>query len=64
MEESPNIWHPSKVQELQDNQNNTKSHGYTCPNQGDSDHLFNKHVLLVPTVRGWICPYCDYTQTH
>lgn len=39
-------------------------HPYTCPNRGDGDHRENAVDLgaLVPTVRGWICPYCDYTQ--
>lgn len=39
-------------------------HPFTCPNRGDGNHRENSVDLgaLVPTVRGWICQYCDYTQ--
>jgi hypothetical protein len=39
-------------------------HPFTCPHRGDGNHRENSVDLgaLVPTVRGWICPYCDYTQ--
>ena len=41
-----------------------RMHPFTCPNRGDGNHRENAVDLgaLVPTVRGWICPYCDYTQ--
>ena len=59
-----NTWTAEKVKLLLDAQADPRAHGYTCANQGDAAHLHQQHVLLVPTVRGWICPYCDYTQTH
>ncbi len=34
-------------------------HPFTCPKPSGADH---GDVDLVPTVRGWICPFCDYTQ--
>lgn len=39
-------------------------HPYTCANR-DTGHLnFGGDTgMLIPTVRGWICPCCDYTQT-
>lgn len=39
-------------------------HPFTCPNRGDGRHrdLYGDLGALVPTVRGWICPFCDYTQ--
>ena len=39
-------------------------HPFTCPNRGDGDHryAFGDLGALVPTVRGWVCPFCDYTQ--
>ena len=35
-------------------------HPYTCAHNGRADH--REGGVLVATVRGWICPYCDYTQ--
>lgn len=37
-------------------------HPYTCANRGDHPDLAGDKGILVPTVRGWICPFCDYTQ--
>jgi hypothetical protein len=39
-------------------------HPFTCPNRQDGNHRAAPRDLgiLVPTVRGWICPFCDYTQ--
>ena len=39
-------------------------HPFTCPNRGDGEHrMFNgDEGALVATRRGWICPWCDYTQ--
>lgn len=57
---------PEKVLELNEHQKNERYHPYTC---GNRDSKENPHPLmngdngvLVPTVRGWICPFCDYTQ--
>src|ERR1700758_3251386 len=37
-------------------------HPFTCCwNSRDANHLDGEGVL-VATERGWICPYCDYTQ--
>jgi hypothetical protein len=40
-------------------------HPFTCPNRGDGEHReFNgDRGALVATRRGWICPWCDYTQS-
>jgi hypothetical protein len=37
-------------------------HPFTCPNRGNHPELAGDKGVLVPTVRGWICPFCDYTQ--
>jgi len=37
-------------------------HPYTCGNRGDHPIVAGDKGVLVPTVRGWICPFCDYTQ--
>jgi hypothetical protein len=41
-----------------------RMHPFTCPNRGDGRHFDNGADLgaLIPTVRGWICQSCDYTQ--
>lgn len=39
-----------------------RGHPYTCPNRSDHPVLAGDRGVLVPTVRGWICPFCDYTQ--
>ena len=41
-----------------------RTHPFTCPNRGDGKHFDNGSDLgaLIPTVRGWICQSCDYTQ--
>jgi hypothetical protein len=40
-------------------------HPFTCPNRGDGKHrIFNGDLgALVATRAGWICPWCDYTQS-
>lgn len=39
-------------------------HPFKCPNRGDGNHRqFNGDLgALVATRKGWICPWCDYTQ--
>jgi hypothetical protein len=37
-----------------------KHHPFTCENRDDGAHLTGG--LLIPTVRGWVCPFCDYQQ--
>lgn len=41
-----------------------RMHPFTCPNRGDGNHRENGIDLggLVPTVRGWVCQFCDYQQ--
>ncbi|EPX83918.1 DNA translocase FtsK [Salipiger mucosus] len=64
-EEAPvSAFHPDAVVTLAESQTAGQFHPYTCANRNDGNH---RHMLgdlgaLVPTVRGWICPFCDYTQ--
>lgn len=39
-------------------------HPYTCGNRDPNTHTeFGGDLgMLVPTINGWICPCCDYTQ--
>lgn len=37
-------------------------HPFTCPHRHDHPMLAGDNGVLVPTVRGWICPFCNYTQ--
>jgi hypothetical protein len=55
---------PDQVVALEAFQRSGRFHPFTCPNRGDDEHRDTGVDLgaLVPTVRGWICPYCDYTQ--
>lgn len=41
-----------------------RMHPFTCTNRGDGKHreVGGDLGALFPTVRGWICPFCDYTQ--
>ena len=55
------VFTPDIVDMLNTQQTISSFHGYTCPNRGDEDH--RGHGMLVATIQGWICPYCDYTQT-
>ena len=40
-----------------------RMHPYTCGDRSDHPIVAGDKGVLVPTVRGWICPFCDYTQT-
>lgn len=53
-----------EVLALNRHQNNEQFHAFTCPNRNDGEHRdFNGDLgALVATRRGWICPWCDYTQ--
>ena len=55
---------PDEVVNLNDYQRNSMFHPFTCPNRGNDDHreMGGDLGTLFPTVRGWICPFCDYTQ--
>jgi len=39
-------------------------HPFTCAHRGDGNHgnIDGDTGILVPTVRGWICRYCNYSQ--
>lgn len=37
-------------------------HPFTCGNRDNHPDMAGDKGVLVPTVRGWICPFCDYTQ--
>ena len=52
------------VETLAHNQMSGVLHPFTCPNRGDGSHreAYGDKGALVATVRGWICPFCDYTQ--
>ena len=39
-----------------------RMHPFTCPNRGDHPSIAGDYGTLIPTVRGWICQCCDYTQ--
>lgn len=55
---------PEQVGNLAYNQMHGQTHPFTCPNRGDGKHVnaYGDTGALVATVRGWICPFCDYTQ--
>jgi hypothetical protein len=55
------VFSPDEVRDLFLRQADARIHPYTCAHRGDERH--RDGGKLVPTVRGWICPYCDYTQT-
>lgn len=59
-----NIFESGMVQSLFKMQMNAHLHPYTCANRDDGKHLpiGSQLGMLIPTVRGWICPFCDYTQ--
>lgn len=61
---NPNIFTPNEVANLWVFQLSGTMHPFTCANRGDANHRENgsDRGMLVPTVRGWICPFCDYTQ--
>lgn len=64
------VFTPDEVAALAKNQTNEgrgpfeQRHPFTCANRGDGNHrhAYGDLGALVPTVRGWICPFCDYTQ--
>lgn len=53
-----------QVENLAFNQTQGATHPFTCPNRGDGRHrnAYGDLGALVATTRGWICPFCDYTQ--
>lgn len=66
MTEPKNIFTPQQVINLNTYQATAMFHPFTC----GGDRTGESHGgqagdggILVATVRGWICPFCDYTQT-
>jgi len=55
---------PDEVVALDNHQRSGIYHPFTCPHRGDSKHreMAGDLGALLPTVRGWVCPFCDYTQ--
>ena len=39
-----------------------RHHPFTCPDRDDHPVIAGDKGILVPTVRGWICQCCGYTQ--
>lgn len=58
------VFTPDEVVKLNEAQTAGRFHPYTCANRGDGNHRSWNGDLgaLVATTRGWICPFCDYTQ--
>ena len=54
---------PEQVELLNVQQHGRRVHPVTCRsgNRKDANHLDNEGIL-VATVHGWMCPYCDYRQ--
>lgn len=38
------------------------AHPFTCGQRDDHPFHNGDQGILIPTVRGWICQFCDYTQ--
>lgn len=58
------VFTPDEVENLAHNQTSRMVHPFTCANRGDGNHrnAYGDLGALIPTTRGWICPFCDYTQ--
>jgi hypothetical protein len=55
-------WTQEQVNALNQRQKNQAYHPYTCGgSRKDAKHLDGEGVL-VATVDGWRCPFCDYRQ--
>lgn len=53
---------PAQVKNLNEFQQDQSTHPFTCGNnRTDANHL-DGEGRLVATEKGWICPYCNYTQ--
>lgn len=56
------VFTPEEVESLNAYQRAGVFHPFTCGgNRTDEAHLDGEGILLA-TVDGWVCPYCDYTQ--
>lgn len=56
-------WTVEQVLILRKWQESRAVHPYTCANRNNSPHPDERDTgVLIPTLRGWICPWCGYTQ--
>jgi hypothetical protein len=55
-------WTYEQVEALQLYQDSGIFHPFTCGNRDDHPVVHGDKGILIPTVRGWICQFCDYTQ--
>lgn len=55
-------WTQDEVDRLNESQQDQTRHPYTCGNQGDGNHGPFNDGVLVATVNGWRCFWCDYKQ--
>lgn len=56
------IWTPEQVSNLHAWQHADHVHPFTCPHRSDHPAVNGDKGILIPTVCGWICQFCDYTQ--
>jgi hypothetical protein len=56
------IWTMEEVVRLNEYQRNKNLHPYTCGQRSDHPKFDGDYGVLVATVYGWICPFCDYTS--
>lgn len=54
-------WTQEVVDALNAQQRNAQLHPYTCGSGHRTEHPDGEGVL-VATVNGWMCPFCDYRQ--
>ena len=57
------IWTKEQVVALNERQRDQMRHPYTCANRADHPFFDGDYGVLVATIYGWICPFCDYHQT-
>jgi hypothetical protein len=55
-------WTVEQVVALQNWQDAEFTHPFTCGKRDGHPTLHGDHGILIPTVNGWICQFCDYTQ--
>lgn len=55
------IFTPEQVFWLNEGQHNKYRHPFTCGSGNRTEHP-DREGILVATIYGWICPYCDYHQ--
>lgn len=53
---------PEQVLALQAWQHGGGFHPFTCADRDDHPIVDGDKGILIPTVNGWICPFCDYRQ--